>query len=297
MTGPILIKVLASENEGRAVAIAAERVRSSLIAATNGDIDVSCQSDVAFQDLVGADENCVIVTSLLAEAVVDNVPWPEVETRLRARYEALSVIGSATVFIMTVFRHVGDVPSEQVNALRLRIRQLDRLVADLSREFGVMVIDIDRDFANLGACNLQTDYRMAGVYAPRVAAKTIALAVLSMGLDAFVPFEAQDAAKALVANDEITLAVPLTTEVKPSNILSMGTGRNRQSVKTIVDTNSEHHAGWLVHLLLTGQFSLGDALAKVRGSIARRGLLASAVMILAAVRQSGKMKRGGDRRG
>jgi hypothetical protein len=297
MTGPISIKVLASENEGRAVALAAERIRSSLITAINGEIAIFCQGNVKFEDIVGTDENCVIVTSLLAEAVVDNVPWPEIETRLRDRYEALSAIGSATIFIMTVFRHVGDVPPEQIDAVRLRIRRLNRLVADLSREFGVMVIDIDRDFANLGARNLQTNYQMGGAYAPSVAAKTIALAILSMGLDAFVPFEAQDAAKALVANDEITLAVPLTVEVKPSNILSMGTGRKKQSVKTIVDTNSEHHAGWLVHLLLTGQFSMGDALAKVRGSIARRGLLASAGMILAAVRQSGKMKRGGDRRG
>jgi hypothetical protein len=294
MTGPINFKAVVHENERAAVTLAAQTLADSLTKASGEPITVNCCFDESLQILKDSQDAAIVMTSLLSEADNFRQPWPEVESRLRADYEILAANPSTVVFVITVFRHVPNLDAEQRELLRVRIRRLGRLAAEISREFGVMVVDIDRDFADVGARRLQTDYRLGGEYAKLRAAKSIALAVISAGLDEYVPFEIQDAARLIVTNDGLGYAAPIATEVKPSNLLSLGTGRHRQAVKTIVDTNSEGHAGWLVHLLLSGQISLGDAYAKLRGSIARRGLRASVSMLFAAARisQRGEKKLG-----
>jgi uncharacterized protein (UPF0303 family) len=64
----------------------------------------------------------------------------------------------------------------------------------------------------------------------------------------------------------------------------MKSGRKKQTVKTIVSTSSEGHAGWLFYLLLSGKISFKDAFLKLKSSVARRGLRASIMMILAAAK-------------
>jgi hypothetical protein len=68
--------------------------------------------------------------------------------------------------------------------------------------------------------------------------------------------------------------------------LTLGAGRRRQVVATVVDTDEGNHAGWLFHLLLTRQFGIRDAFEKLRQSVAQRGFLASAAMVAAALRQA-----------
>ena len=291
MTREIPLKAVVDENEKAALIIAAEQIGTSLTAAAGEPITVDCDFAVSLETLKSSRERSIVVTSLLREVENYKTPWPEVELRLRNDYEALMANPSAIVFVTTIFRHVAHPEGDQARLMRIRIRRLDRFAAEISREFGVMVIDIDRDLADIGASKLRTDYRLTGQYAKPVAAKCIALAVISTGLDEYVSFEIQEAAKLAVANDNLAQGIPPTTDVKPSNILSLGTGRHKQTVKTIVDTNTESHAGWLVHLLLSGQFGVGDAFSKLKGSIARRGLRASAIMILGAVRESRHSKR------
>jgi hypothetical protein len=74
------------------------------------------------------------------------------------------------------------------------------------------------------------------------------------------------------------------TEVAPSNALVMKSGRKKQTVKTIVSTSSESHAGWLFYLVLSGKYSFTDAFLKLKGSVARRGLRASIMMLVAAAK-------------
>ena len=66
---------------------------------------------------------------------------------------------------------------------RIRIRRLNLLVTEISRETGLFVIDLDRELADIGANNLKTDYLLAGSLATAVAANCIAKTVISYGLD------------------------------------------------------------------------------------------------------------------
>ncbi len=134
---------------------------------------------------------------------------------------------------------------------------------------------------------MQTDYRLNGSYAAEVAARFTALAVISAGLDAFVSFEVQDQAKTMVAESRLDLASRQVAapDIKPSNVLALGTGRRKQVVQTVVDTNAESHTSWLIQLMFSRQFGISDAVTKLKESIARRGWRASIVMILAAMQQ------------
>ena len=283
----IPIRAVVDGHEEAAVRLASARLESSLSAASGAPVVVSCTFEPAL-DSLDADQACVVITSPLAEVANHQEPWPSVERRLRQSYQRLAGRDDVVVFICTVLRHVSaDEGAEQTESKRVRIRRLNLLAAEISRETGIYVIDLDRSLADIGALALQTDYRLNGSYASEVAAKFMALAVISAGLDAFVSFEVQDQAKTMVAQSQLDLAsrqvaVP---DIKPSNVLALGTGRRKQVVQTVVDTNTESHTGWLIRLMLSRQFGISDAVTKLKELIARRGWRASIVMLLAAMQQ------------
>jgi hypothetical protein len=288
MSDPVTVTVAAvvDSNERAAVGRAAALLESSLSTAASGPVTVRCQFDASLEAREGSGEACVVIASLLPEVANYQEPWSAVEGRLRQRYRALMSADGRIVFLCTVFRHVasGD-GADQLR--RIRIRRLNLLAAELSRETGLFIIDLDRSLADIGASKLQTDYRLGGQCAAEAAAKFVALAVLSAGLDDFVSFEIQDAAKAIVAETPLKLIGPALAkrDMFLPNMLKMGPGRRKQVVATVVDTDKDSHAGWLIHLLMTGQLGLGDAFAKLKRSIARRGLRSSLVMVLAAARE------------
>jgi hypothetical protein len=272
------------------------RLTSSLSASAGHEVAVRCNFVASHDALERLDENSIVISSLVLEVANYEEAWPQVEHRLRARYEALAGTG-AVIFLCTVLRHVArSEGADQAKCKLIRIRRLNLLAAELSRETGACVIDLDRSLADIGARKLHTDYRLNGQYAGEATAKFIALAVLSAGLDAHVSFEIQDAAKAIVAGLQLNLGASAlaTADIVPSNVLTLGAGRRRQVVATVVDTDEGNHAGWLFHLLLTRQFGIRDAFEKLRQSVAQRGFLASAAMVAAALRQA---LRGGARAG
>ena len=289
MTGPeIILQAVVDDGEQSAVRLAAERLANSLTTAAGYPITVKCTFIDSHNALNGSVGDALVITSLLPEVANYEEPWPQVERRLRETYQGLSG-QSPVIFICTVLRHIArSENADQVKLKRIRIRRLNLLAAELSRETGAYVIDLDRSLADIGASRLQTDYRLNGQYAAEAAAKFIALAVLSAGLDAHISFEIQDAARAIVAGSQLNLIVPAVAmvDIVPSNVLKLGAGRRKQVVATVVDTDKGHHAGWLIHLLVTRQFGIGDALTKLKQSVARRGLRASAAMVVAAVGQA-----------
>jgi hypothetical protein len=284
MTLSIPIKALVHANERSAITTMARTLQDRLTQAAAEPASVTCSFAESFSDLQKPHDPSIIITSLLLETDDYQEDWTEVEGRLRARYAALAEDAASIVFVTTVFRHISRGDATQRELLRFRIRRLNRLAADLSREFGIMVIDLDRDLADIGGLRLQTDYRLEGEYAEQVAARSMARAVVSAGLDNHVPFELQMLVQESLAKEQVSLSAPVATEVAPSNVLVMKSGRQKQVVKTIVSTSSESHAGWLFYLLLSGKYSFKDALLKLRGSVARRGLRASLMMLLAAVK-------------
>jgi hypothetical protein len=283
----IPVKAVVDGHEEAAVRLACARLEGSLSAASGAPVVVPCTFEPTL-DALETTQACVVIASLLAEVANHGEPWPAVERRLRQGYQRLAARENVVVFICTVLRHVSaSEEAGQGESKRVRIRRLNLLAAEISRETGIYVIDLDRNLADMGAGPLQTDYRLGGGHASEAAAKFIALAVISAGLDTFVPFEVQDRAKATVSELQIDLpsrqvAAP---DIKPSNVLALGTGRRKQVVQTVVDTNTESHTGWLLQLMLSRQFGIADAVTKLKDSIARRGWRASLLMILAALQQ------------
>jgi hypothetical protein len=245
---------------------------------------VTCSFAESFADLQKPHEPSIIVTSLLLETDDYQEDWAKVERRLRTRYAALAENAASIVFVTTVFRHISEGDAAQRELLRLRIRRLNRLAADLSHEYGIMVIDLDRDLADIGGRRLQTDYRLYGEYAEQAAARSIGRAIVSAGLDNHVPFELQILVQEALAKEQMSFLAPAATEVAPSNVLVLKSGRQKQAVITIVNTSSESHTGWLFHLLLSGQYSFKDAFMKLKSSVAKRGLRASILMLVAAAK-------------
>ena len=283
----IPIRAVVDINERAAVSRAAMLLESSLSAASGEPVTVRCQFEASLDALQGFEAPCIIMISLLPEVANYRKSWVELERRFRGRCQALMSADGAVVFLCTVFRHVATGDSADPARL-VRIRRLDLLAAELSRETGLFIVDLDRSLADIGASKLHTDYRLDGEYASQAAGKFIALAVLSAGLDAYLPFEVQDTARATVANVQLKLMGPVVAKrdmVLPS-ILKLGQGRRKQVVATIVDTDKDSYAGWLIHQMMTGQFGIRDAFAKLGQSVARRGLRSSMAMVLAAARQA-----------
>jgi hypothetical protein len=284
MTLSIPIRALVHANERSAITTMARTLQEHLAQAAAEPAAVTCSFAESFSDLQKPHEPSIIITSLLLETDNYQGDWAELEGRLRTRYAALAEDAASIVFVTTVFRHISEGDATQRELLRLRIRRLNRLAADLSREYGIMVIDLDRDLADIGGRRLQTDYRLGGEYAEQMAARSMARAIVSAGLDNYVPFEQQILVQEMFAKGLPSFSAPVATEVAPSNVLVLKSGRQRQTVATIVSTNSESHAGWLFHLLLSGQYSFKDAFMKLKGSVAKRGLRASILMLVAAAK-------------
>jgi hypothetical protein len=284
MSKPIVLAACVEDVELDATIVAAGLLQKSL---SNGGqaVEVRCRPYDSRDDIGRSQDSGIVVTSLVAEVERHAEAWATVEQRLKDYYAALSANSQVQVFVCTVFRYVGS-ECQEASAKLIRIRQLNRLSADLSRRYGILVIDVDRDLANIGARRLQTNYRLEGALVTTLVGRSIALALLSAGLDEYVEFDIQDQARNAILNDRSDLSLPVLTDVAPSNTLSLGHGRRKQVVKTIVDANSENHASWLIHLLLTGKLGIGDAAKKLQKSIARRGIGASTALLFSAARES-----------
>lgn len=291
MTEPITItlKAMVDRSEQTAVAQAATLLENSLIT-VGTPVTVQCQFENSLEALKGSGEPSVAIASLLPEVANYEKPWVGVAERLSDAYRKLADVDGVnptTAFICTVFRRV---PSDENDAQSrlIRIRRLNLLAAELSRQTGHYVIDLDRCLADVGALKVQTDYRLDGPFSAKVVAKEIALAVASTGLDAFVPFDAQDAAKLIISQTDLGPAISKITamDALPSNVLALGAGRRKQVVATVVDTDAESHVGWLFRMLLTGRLSPKEAVAKLASSISSRGLRASSGMVFSAAWQT-----------
>ena len=125
----------------------------------------------------------VFIVSLLPE--LDRAPEPReaTETRWRDHLALLQDTG-ATVFVCTIYRHIGGISDpEQRRSTLERVRRLNLMAVNLSHNLGVGVIDLDRAFAERGADILKTDHRLTGRFAAELTGHTVLSALLSMGLD------------------------------------------------------------------------------------------------------------------
>jgi hypothetical protein len=276
----ISIAAFVSERERPAIQLAAGHVARALNQAAGISLTCECSFSPGIEKL--ADGASIIVTSLLPELEKIEVPWGEAEQRLRKIYATLGEKG-VPVFICTILRHIGSNEGfESVAALRMRIRRLNLLAAEISRETGAYVIDIDRALADIGARRLQTDYRLAGNTAVDMASHFIAVTLVNNGLDERVPFEVQESARAIVISNKPAVtggenAAPELTARRA--LISLGQGRRKQMVAPVAYAEDGHHAGWLIGQVLRGSISPAETLQRLRNAMRRRGVFRSAALL------------------
>lgn len=218
----------------------------------------------------------IILSSLLSEAVGDDqTTWNETEARIRQRYQPVSKTGPRQ-YLCTVFRHV---PPDAPPSLRLRIRKLNLLAAELSRATGIFVVDVDRSLADVGARAYATDFRLGGLYATEAVAREIAATLLGTGFDAALPREARDKLKAMMADWQPSHApvVDFSAAFRPSG----PDGRSSGQFAT-----KEAQAADFLDQALRGKLQPGEVLGTARKVIKRDGLAGFARLAWQGVRKT-----------
>jgi hypothetical protein len=222
----------------------------------------------------------ILIVSLQTELATLDLPWPEHEKRLRTTFAALCQ-NRGPIFICTILRHV-DGNDPQASARLVRIRRLNLLAAEISRESGALVLDLDRTLSHIGAQRLDTDYRLAGKEVPEIAGHFIALTLIDTAMDALCSFEVQDAAKDILNGSHPIIAK--LDQSKPEvtlrkNIMSMGQGRKKQSVSPVAFSTQGNYVGWLVRQILRGAISPMEALRRLSNAVRRRGVREAAILL------------------
>jgi hypothetical protein len=279
-----------SQTERAAVEAGARNLVAAFAEATQGEALCTPEFVAEADALAQSPSGTIRLLSLLPELDRLNEPWLDVEQRLQASVARLCASGDP-VFICTVLRHAGsDEDADLVYRRRVRIRRLNFLAAELSRQTGAFVIDIDRVVADIGGRNLQADYRLDSPAAAAVAGQAIAFGLTVNGLDALVAFEVQDQMREIIARDR---AKPgLTAELVPANVMSLGRGRRKQTVTTVTDNDSGSQVGRLLRQALKREVSAGEAFDKLMQAVRRRGALESSALLASAML---RMVRGGRR--
>lgn len=220
------------------------------------------------------------IVSLLPSADTSGAAWAQTETSLHDLFGALAETGDP-VLVVTVFRCVTDRDTDEGHARLVRIRRLNLLATELSREYGAFVVDLDRMLADIGGIALDCDYRLQSEAAVEVASEELALSVVTNGLDAVMPFDAQQRLTAAIEarRSDIRPGVILS----PNDLVALGRGRNRQRVSVNTDTVQESHAGWLARQVLGGRIGFGEATHRLVMAVRRRGLRESAGLMISAL--------------
>jgi hypothetical protein len=259
------INIMASitEVEAGVLAFACNRLTDAM---SNKAIGVAFNRAATLDDVVSAPNGTIRVVSLGAQ-LASTFNWVEEELSLRRVFSALAETGDP-VLVATIFRYV-PAADDSDGRLLTRVRRLNLLAAELSREYGAFVVDFDRVLADVGGLALGCDYRLEGQKGLEMAGQALALGIAGNALDAYLPFEVQERMVShLLTRSENVAPAP---ELIPANMMSMGIGRRRQRVSTITAEVQEDHVGWLVGQVVHGKVGLGEASQRLLMAVRRRG--------------------------
>lgn len=282
-------------NEWATIEAAAGHLADALSRATGESWTVPCTFVSEIGALSDAAPDTIIVTSLSLALEQTDTPWSTVDQELRRTYAMLCETGNP-VLICTILRHVpeeGDF--EKAGRIRRRVRQLNLLATSLSREYGALVIDVDRVVADIGARRLGTDYRLGGARAADVVSRAMASCIVANALDAHAAVAVQDGARTILEGRQTSLSGE--TNQMMTNLMALGQGRRRQRVATVTAEVEENHVGWLVRQVLKRQIGGRELFDKLLGAIRRRGARESAWLLLSGVARMLKPAAGAGRRG
>jgi len=280
---PLLLQaVMATPQEQSVIRRAAERLADSLDVEGRRPWRFECVFLDSIDEVTEEAGAPILLTSLLSEVTRLEEPWDDVERRLRDRYIRLVRNPATHVYVFTVFRHIApDQAAAHAATLRVRIRRLNLLAVRLSQALGVFLIDLDREFADVGGGALRTDYRLVGDLAVESAADLVAATVLATGLDGRVPFDAQDAAMVRLA--ELKSSRTTLLRYAADNTVAVRSGRRVQRVQ--ITGRRDDQAAFFWRQLVSGKVPIAETAARIAGAVSRRGLRASLTVAIAGLRR------------
>jgi hypothetical protein len=265
--------------------LAADRLSECLSSASGSAWPVRCVFPGNDQQLDQSGAGGLVLTDLYDALDASSAGWTATEERLRQRFRALTEDGALTVYLCTLFRHVPveDDPASR-DARRIRIRRLNLLAIEISRETGLIVADIDRELAEIGARTLQTDYRLGGTRGAEAAARTIGGAILATGLDDLAPDAVlSHARKIFAATDPFAEERPAPgAPTGPVTVLGNGIRIRMATAKA----SSGERAAYVLRGLLKGSMSLREASTLLNRTIARHGARKLLSLVVSGLRRS-----------
>ncbi|CAN5503828.1 hypothetical protein BH10PSE17_BH10PSE17_25540 [soil metagenome] len=275
---PVLIRATATAAERAALLVATQRIAQCLATTPAAALQLACE--FAGSPSQDPREPDIVIESMLPEVDSLAEPWPACEARLRARLGELAR-QHRLLYLVTAFRVIGgDAAPAMAAALRVRIRRLNRLAIELSRETGAALIDVDRSLADLGAHTLATDHRLDGPFATEAVTRCLAQALLATAFDDHVSATDLDAAQIHLAR----LAVPwpdtgaaLADAARLRMVTVRSAGGRAQSAQFF--SNPESRIGQHLRGLASGQIGLWDGVARLYRAIRHHGARRCAALL------------------
>jgi hypothetical protein len=193
---PIRIRALVDEQERHGIVSGLEQLHECLTTAAPTDApSIKVRFDPPGTATAASPEPNVVILSLFPELRAAGQEFRETTERW-AGYVQRARSPGAAVFVCTLFRHVDIRGRPDLRPILVeRIRRLNLMAVNLSQEFGIGVVDVDRAMAHFGGRNLGSDFRLSGDLAADVAGHTLAWCLLSYGLDDLIDPAIQERAR------------------------------------------------------------------------------------------------------
>jgi hypothetical protein len=259
MTDRLSILALATVEENAAIGMAMTRVSevvfesgTSAFAVTTGTLSEAAglSADLA-------------IASMLPEAEAAEEPWPTTEHRLRKAIAGLRQ-NVRKLYICTVFRHA---PGPDGRARLARIRKLNLLALELSRETGAFIVDVDRMLADAGARSYEADYRLTSPLATEAVAREIVRTLVATGFDAAYPRPAQEGLSKMLDGWRPPRATPQGATTRASDPPARNAVAIRADFYTLDD-----QAAFALRRLIRGQIPLREGFRLAASMIRTHGV-------------------------
>jgi hypothetical protein len=273
MTDRISILALGTAEENAAIRMAMMRISEAAIEAGGPAFDVAT---AALSEVVGVSVDLAIA-SMLPEAEADEEPWTSTERKLGNAIAGLSQ-NVRKLYICTVFRHA---TGPDWRARLARIRKLNLLALELSRETGAFIIDVDRMLADAGARSFHTDFRLTGPLATEAVAREIVSTLVATGFGSTYPRPARERLSALLDGWRPPRVTPQGTtprawiDTRARNVRAIGGAFS----------SPEDSAVFALRRLVRGQISLSVGFELAARMIRKHGVKSAMITVWRSARR------------
>lgn len=172
MAGPEPPRIVALTGPpSRAAMVAAAEQLSECVTAAVGH---SWPVRLRIEERDGAVPPGAILVASLLDDMISGEELSAIAARWRERIARCRTAGHERILIANLFRHVAGDPDAAE-----RIRRLNLLAIELSRELDVEIVDVDRLLSLLGGRTIGSDYRSDSEAAARLTGHAITAAILA----------------------------------------------------------------------------------------------------------------------